>query len=157
MSNYLKILVAIDLSDDSEQVIARANGIAGGAGGELQPGQILETNSHMLEKLVESCGGVCSRHEPVVDDVELIHQAVSTAFSEGFSMVLILGGSSAGSEDFSRRAVEHIGELVLHGVTIMPGKPVVVGAVDRKPVFGVPGYPVSAIIAFEQFVRPLLL
>jgi putative molybdopterin biosynthesis protein len=127
------------------------------APGKLKPGQILETNSHMLEKLVESSGGTCSRHEPVVDDVELIHQAVSNAFSEGFSIVLILGGSSAGSEDFSRRAVEHIGELVLHGVTIMPGKPVVVGAVDRKPVFGVPGYPVSAIIAFEQFVRPLLL
>jgi putative molybdopterin biosynthesis protein len=125
--------------------------------GELQPGQILETNSYMLEKLVASCGGVCTRHEPVVDDVESIHQAVSAAFSEGFSIVLILGGSSAGSEDFSRRAVEHIGELVLHGVTIMPGKPVVVGDVDRKPVFGVPGYPVSAIIAFEQFVRPLLL
>ena len=125
--------------------------------GALQPGQILETNSYMLEKLVESCGGLCSRQEPVADDVERIHEAVTDAFREGFSLVMILGGSSAGSEDFSRRAVERIGELVLHGVTIMPGKPVVVGEVDRNPVFGIPGYPVSAIIAFEQFVRPLLL
>jgi len=123
----------------------------------LRPGQILETNSYMLEKLVDACGGTCSRHAPVADDVERIHQAVKTAFADGYSIVLILGGSSAGSEDFSRRVVERVGEVLLHGVTIMPGKPVVVGAVDRQPVFGIPGYPVSAIIAFEQFVRPLLL
>ena len=124
---------------------------------KLRPGQILETNSYMLEELIKACGGIGSRHAPVADDIDGIHAAVTDAFDQGCDIVLILGGSSAGSEDFSRRVVDRIGEVLLHGVTIMPGKPVVVGAVDRQPVFGIPGYPVSAIIAFEQFVRPLLL
>ena len=50
----------------------------------------------------------------------------------------------------------NIGDVLVHGVTIMPGKPVVIGSVQKKPVLGIPGYPVSAIIAFEQFVRPLI-
>lgn len=123
----------------------------------LRPGQILETNSYMLEKLVAASGGICSRHEPVADDVGRINEAVTGACRRGYHIVLILGGSSAGSEDFSRRVIESLGRVLLHGVTIMPGKPVVVGDVDRLPVFGIPGYPVSAIIAFEQFVKPLLL
>lgn len=124
---------------------------------ELQPGRILETNSFMLAELVASCGGLAARHEPVADDVARIRAAVAAAPEEGFSIVLILGGSSAGSEDFSRRTIEELGEVLLHGVTIMPGKPLVVGAAGNLPVFGIPGYPVSAIIAFEQFVRPMLL
>ena len=68
----------------------------------------------------------------------------------------MLGGSSAGSEDYAKDVVLELGTVLVHGVTIMPGKPVVIGSVRGKPVFGMPGYPVSAIIAFEQFVRPLL-
>ncbi|MFO7908059.1 MAG: substrate-binding domain-containing protein [Pirellulaceae bacterium] len=71
-------------------------------------------------------------------------------------MVLILGGSSAGSEDYSRRVIAELGEVLVHGVTIMPGKPIIIGKIKDKPVFGMPGYPVSAIIAFEQFVGPLI-
>jgi putative molybdopterin biosynthesis protein len=71
-------------------------------------------------------------------------------------MVMIVGGSSAGSEDFARAVIARIGEVLVHGVTIMPGKPTLVGRVDGTPVFGMPGYPVSTIIAFEQLVRPLI-
>ncbi|MGD9097528.1 MAG: substrate-binding domain-containing protein, partial [Desulfobacterales bacterium] len=78
------------------------------------------------------------------------------AVADDFDVVLTVGGSSAGSEDYTRSVVESLGEVLVHGVTIMPGKPVLVGTVQHKPVFGVPGYPVSAIIAFEQFVRPLI-
>lgn len=123
---------------------------------ELQPGQALETNSYVLGGLVEAAGGSFQRHAIMADDPDLIRQAVAEAVQGDFDMVLTVGGSSAGSEDYAKGVVSDLGEILVHGVTMMPGKPLLVGDVDGKPVFGIPGYPVSAIIAFEQFVRPLL-
>jgi len=123
---------------------------------ELKPGQVLETNSFVLGKLVESCGGTYVRSEMLRDDPETIKQAVRDAAFGAFQIILMVGGSSAGSEDYSKRVITELGEVFVHGVTIMPGKPVLIGAVNGKPVFGIPGYPVSAIIAFEQFVSPLI-
>ncbi len=122
----------------------------------LQPGQVLESNASMLGKLTEAAGGRCDRHAIIADDLAAIQEAVAAAVDGDYDMVLTVGGSSAGSEDYTRDVVEALGEVLVHGVTIMPGKPVLIGAVKSKPVFGVPGYPVSAIIAFEQFVRPLI-
>jgi putative molybdopterin biosynthesis protein len=121
-----------------------------------RPGQVLETNAYMLGKLVEAAGGAYHRHGIMVDDPLAIQNAVAAAVEDDFDLVLTVGGSSAGSEDYTKRVVEALGEVLVHGVTIMPGKPVLIGAVKGKAVFGVPGYPVSAIIAFEQFVRPLI-
>jgi putative molybdopterin biosynthesis protein len=123
---------------------------------DIEPGQVLETNSFVLGKLVEKCGGTFRRHEMVVDDTDKIKQALKSAVNEDYQLIMVLGGSSAGSEDFAKTAILDLGEIKVHGVTIMPGKPVVIGSVENKPVFGIPGYPVSAIIAFEQFVQPLL-
>ena len=126
------------------------------AAADLRPGQVLETNSFVLGKLVEAAGGCYQRYEIVVDDPVKIQKVVDEATQGAFDMVLTVGGSSAGSEDYAQRVVSELGEILVHGVTIMPGKPLLVGDVAGKPVFGIPGYPVSAIIAFEQFVRPLL-
>jgi putative molybdopterin biosynthesis protein len=123
---------------------------------DLNPGQVLETNSFVLGKLIERCGATYQRHEMVVDDIAEIKKALKSALSEDYRLILILGGSSAGSEDFAKTAILDLGKIQIHGVTIMPGKPVIVGSVENTPVFGIPGYPVSAIIAFEQFVQPLL-
>ena len=123
---------------------------------EFKAGQVLETNSFVLGKLVESCGGVFSRHKIIADELNKIKQAVNEAVNDDFQMILIIGGSSAGSKDYSKDVILELGEVLVHGVTIMPGKPLVSGVVENKPVFGIPGYPVSAIIAFEQFVQPLL-
>ncbi len=123
---------------------------------DLKPGQVIETNSFVLGKLIESCGGCYVRHEKVMDNLEKIKLAVNSALSDAFDMILILGGSSAGSEDYAERVIADLGETLVHGVTIMPGKPVIIGDVNETPVFGIPGYPVSAIIAFEQFVRPMI-
>jgi len=122
----------------------------------IQPGQVLETNSFMLGSLVEKFGGTYTRHEMLVDDPEIIKQVVDEAVNQDYQIILVLGGSSAGSEDYAKSVILELGTVLVHGVTIMPGKPVVIGAVSGKPVFGMPGYPVSAIIAFEQFVRPML-
>ena len=123
---------------------------------DVKPGQVLETNSFVLGKLVEKCGGTFMRHEMVVDDTDKIKKALKNAVKEDYQLIMVLGGSSAGSEDFAKTAILELGEIKVHGVTIMPGKPIVIGSVENKPVFGIPGYPVSAIIAFEQFVQPLL-
>ena len=122
----------------------------------LLPGQVLETNSYVLGKLVEAHGGVYSKHEKIADDLQAIQNAVLKGIEDRFDMVLIIGGSSAGSEDYARAAITELGKVHVHGVAMMPGKPVIIGDVQDKPVFGIPGYPVSAIIAYEQFVRPLI-
>jgi len=123
---------------------------------DIKPGQALETNSFVLGKLIESCGGSFIRHEIIKDDMEKIKAAVYDAVNSDFDIVLILGGSSAGSEDYAKNAISDLGEVHVHGVTIMPGKPIIIGSVNNKPVFGMPGYQVSSIVAFEQFVKPLI-
>ncbi len=123
---------------------------------DIKPGQALETNSFVLGKLIESCGGSFIRHEIIKDDMEKIKAAVHDAINSDFDIVLIMGGSSAGSEDYAKNIISDLGEVHVHGVTIMPGKPVIIGSVNNKPVFGMPGYQVSSIVAFEQFVKPLI-
>ena len=124
---------------------------------DIRPGQVIESNAYMLAAMVEAAGGQCERREKVGDDPSAIEQALqAAAMQKDVMAVMITGGSSAGSEDFSRRAIAESGEVLVHGVTMMPGKPVIVGRVSEKPVFGIPGYPVSAIIAFEQLFQPLI-
>lgn len=123
---------------------------------ELKPGQIFETNSFVLGKLTESFGGIYERYDKITDNTDRIKEAVLKAVNADCDIVLILGGSSAGSEDYAKKVISDIGEVFVHGVTMMPGKPVVIGKVKNKPVFGIPGYPVSAIVAFEQLVQPII-
>jgi molybdopterin molybdotransferase/putative molybdopterin biosynthesis protein len=122
----------------------------------LLPGQVIETNSFVLGKLIESCGGAFIRHDMIPDDPMKIKTAVLDAVNSDVDMVLTVGGSSAGSRDYTQHAVDELGDVWVHGVTIMPGKPVLIGEIKKKPIFGIPGYPVSAIVAFEQFVGPLI-
>ncbi len=121
-----------------------------------EPGRIFESNSHMLGAMVEKEGGIAVKNPIIRDEPEVIKARVREAAAEGFDAILIIGGSSAGSEDYARKVVTECGSLLFHGVTIMPGKPVLVGEVIEVPVFGMPGYPVSAIVAFEQCLSPLL-
>ena len=123
---------------------------------DVKPGQALETNSFVLGKLIESYGGSFIRNDIIKDDMEKIKAAVYNAVNSDFDIVLIIGGSSAGSEDYAKSIINDLGEVHVHGVTIMPGKPVIIGSVNNKPVFGMPGYQVSSIVAFEQFVKPLI-
>ncbi|MFZ2446175.1 MAG: molybdopterin biosynthesis protein [Syntrophobacteraceae bacterium] len=123
---------------------------------EAEPGQIIEFNGAVLSSMVEECGGVPELRGIVADDYESIKRAIREGVDSTADVVLVNAGSSAGSEDYTAAIIEELGEVLVHGVTMMPGKPVILGAVDGKPVVGVPGYPVSAIMAFEQFVRPLL-
>ncbi len=122
----------------------------------LQPGQILDSNSYVLGSLATSAGAIVVRHERLMDDLATLTEKVRLAAHSDADIILTVGGSSAGSEDYSKDVIEALGDILVHGVTIMPGKPVIVGNINHKPIFGIPGYPVSAIIAFEQFVQPLI-
>ena len=120
-----------------------------------RPGQVPEFNSLMLAGMVSDWGGSPQRLDPVPDDVELLRAAVSGAM-ERADIVVVNAGSSAGSEDYTARVVESLGRLVVHGVAIRPGHPVVLGVGNGKPLLGIPGYPVSAAIASELFLKPLI-
>jgi molybdenum cofactor synthesis domain-containing protein len=122
----------------------------------LGPGQIIDFNSTMLAGLVLESGGIPIVHDIIPDLEEDIRKGLRRAVESDAHVVIINAGSSAGSKDFTVHAMDELGEVLVHGVTMMPGKPTILGVVKGKPVVGNPGYPVSAALSFEQFVRPLL-
>ncbi|HLB30947.1 MAG TPA: molybdopterin-binding protein, partial [Gammaproteobacteria bacterium] len=135
-------------------------------GQPVQPGDIIEYNSLVLAAQVVSWGGQANRFPIVRDEFEEISRRVREAAQEK-DLILLNAGSSAGSEDFSARVVEASGELLVHGVAVRPGHPVILGMVYKEgnhepgsppaiPIIGVPGYPVSAALTAEIFVEPLL-
>jgi molybdopterin molybdotransferase/putative molybdopterin biosynthesis protein len=124
---------------------------------QMKPGEVVESNSTVLGGLCQDHGALFDIHSMLKDDLVSIRDAVEKASSGPYDMVCIIGGSSAGSEDFARPVISSLGQVYVHGVTMMPGKPVLFGKVGKVPVFGIPGYPVAAIVAFEQFAGPLLL
>ena len=124
---------------------------------QMKSGEVVESNSTVLGGLCQDHGALFDIHPMLKDDLVSIKDAVEKATSGSYDMVCIIGGSSAGSEDFARPVISSLGQVYVHGVTMMPGKPVLFGKVGQVPVFGIPGYPVAAIVAFEQFAGPLLL
>ncbi len=124
-------------------------------GSILKRGDIIEFNSRILSGLVAEWGGDPVRYDIVPDDSGRMKQAISTAVADA-DIVIINAGSSAGSEDYTLTAIGELGEIILHGIGIKPGKPLILGWVRGKPVIGIPGYPVSAYITFTLFVKPLI-
>lgn len=124
-------------------------------GTPLSPGKIIDSNSRVFENMVVEAGGLAKRYEPVIDDRELLREAILQLVSEN-DVVVINAGSSAGSEDYTVGLIRELGEVFVHGIAIKPGKPTIMGKVHGKPVVGIPGYPVSAFISFKEFVLPLV-
>jgi putative molybdopterin biosynthesis protein len=124
-------------------------------GALLRPGNIIESNSLVLAGLAEECGAAATRFTPTPDDYEKLKDTVRQALKE-HDIAVLNAGASAGRRDFTSTLVSDLGQLVVHGVAIRPGHPVVLGVVDGKPVVGLPGYPVSAALTFDLFVRPLI-
>ena len=123
--------------------------------GPVPPGRIIEFNSVLLAALVEQLGALPQIYPIVADRRQEITAALADALGQG-DMVIINAGSSAGTEDHTARVIAELGEVLVHGVTMMPGKPTILGVVQGKPVMGNPGYPVSAALSFDQFAAPLL-
>lgn len=121
----------------------------------LKPGTILDVNSHMLCAAVSTWGAEARRHTIVIDDYQAIKQAVSESLACS-DMVVMNAGTSAGTEDYTAKVLAELGEVLVHGVAIKPGKPVVLAVCQGKPVVGLPGYPVSAMLTAELFVKVVL-
>lgn len=125
------------------------------AGGELRPGDIVEYNSGVLGAMAREWGADFRRHPIVPDDYARLREALEKVVEDS-DLVVINAGASAGREDFSASLINELGRVVVHGVAIKPGKPVILGAIKGKPVLGIPGYPVSAALTFELFARPVI-
>jgi putative molybdopterin biosynthesis protein len=122
----------------------------------LPPGKILEVNGQVLASLAVECGAECTLVRSAPDHPEAIKEAILAGIADDYDVVLTIAGSSAGSEDYTPEVLAELGELLVHGVTVMPGKPTLLAAIQNHPVVGIPGYPVSAAVSFREFVRPLL-
>ncbi len=120
------------------------------------PGAIIETNSLLLAGLVTEAGGEPQVWPRVTDDFQEIKAAAEQALASDAHLVLLNAGASAGSKDFSVHVINDLGEVLVHGITVMPGKPSILGKAQGKPLVGSPGYPVSAWVCFDQFIRPAL-
>ncbi|MDP1544538.1 MAG: molybdopterin-binding protein, partial [Anaerolineales bacterium] len=143
-------------------------------GSKLKAGDILEYNSLVIAAQIKQMGGEPTRYPITKDDFDLICQRVAEA-AQTHDLVLLNAGSSAGAEDFSAKVVEKLGTLLVHGVAVRPGHPVILGMLNRQssienrksedltpdtshltPIIGVPGYPVSAALTVDIFVEALI-
>jgi putative molybdopterin biosynthesis protein len=122
----------------------------------IREGQIIESNSITLSGLVMESHGMPIVHDIIPDNVDSIRNELLKAAESDADVIIINAGSSAGSKDYTAGIIAELGRVHVHGVAMMPGKPTILGEINDKPVIGNPGYTVSAVLSFEQFVKPLL-
>jgi molybdopterin molybdotransferase len=126
------------------------------AGEELGPGQIYESNGPMLAAALVTAGAEVERLGPVADDEAALRDALARGLDA--DLLVSSGGVSVGPHDLVRQLLAELGvEEDFWGVAVRPGKPIAFGTGGGTLVFGLPGNPVSALVAVELFVRPALL
>jgi len=121
------------------------------------PGKIRNINTITLASQARKLGAEVRDYGIVADTVESFFPALKKAVSEN-DLVVFSGGSSVGARDLGEQAVDTLGSpgILVHGVALRPGKPILIGLHDNTPVFGLPGHPVSAMVCFDLFVGPAL-
>jgi len=119
------------------------------------PGAIIEFNSRVVSAFLTEWGAQPVRLTRVADDLEQISATVAAAV-RSHDIVTVIAGSSAGDHDFTVSALGRLGEILVHGIEIMPGKPAICAVIDGVPVLGLPGYPVSSVVVCQQVLRPLV-
>ena len=120
-------------------------------------GKIRNINSVTLAASAKRCGATITDYGIVSDREEIFFSTVARAVEET-DLVFFSGGSSVGVRDLGERTIDRLGSpgILVHGVTLKPGKPIIIGLCNNTPVFGLPGHPVSAMVCFDFFVRPAL-
>ena len=119
------------------------------------PGDVVEFNSAIFSAMLTQWGAEPRTYPIVPDKKEAIRTALERALEE-CDVVLLNAGSSAGREDYSAEVIGELGEVLTHGIAMKPGKPAILVCRGQKPVLGVPGYPVSGILALTELLKPLL-
>lgn len=123
----------------------------------VQPGQVRDINSYSLSALVQQAGGIPGRYGIFPDRVEALEEGLRKALNE-CDAVIITAGSSASTRDLTAEVINRMGKpgVLVHGLNIRPGKPTILAVCDGKPVIGLPGNPVSALVIAHLFVAPAL-
>ncbi len=124
---------------------------------EPLPGQVRNINQHSLAGLIEGCGGELRDWGVVRDDKDQLIRAIGEAL-QWSDLVLLSGGSSMGAKDIALEAILSFpdSEFIFHGISVSPGKPTIFAKACGKPIMGLPGYPVSALVIFDLFAAPVL-
>ncbi len=125
-------------------------------GASLEPGKIRDSNRYGLYAQVEEAGGIPIDMGIARDDVAETERIFRAALSEADALITS-GGVSVGEHDIVKNVLEKLGKINFWRVAMKPGKPQAYGIADGKPIFGLPGNPVSSLVVFELFVRPALL
>ncbi len=136
-------------------VISTGNEIAV-PGEELGYGRIYDVNSRAIIDSINENGGEAEFLGIVKDQPEALYEKLKEMLD--FDIIIMSGGTSAGIGDISYRVIDRLGKpgIIVHGIAIKPGKPTIIGVVNRKPIFGLPGYPTSAMIVLDVFVIPII-
>lgn len=124
-------------------------------GNPLGKGKIYDSNSWTFQASCEEMGATGHRVSPVADEYQALKDTIKGLIKDNH-MVLINAGSSAGSKDYTAQLIREMGQVYYHGLSIKPGKPTVLGVIQGKPVVGIPGYPGSAFLVFEEIVAPVI-
>ncbi|ASJ04977.1 molybdenum cofactor synthesis domain-containing protein [Thermococcus barossii] len=124
-------------------------------GGELKPGQIYDINGRAIADAVRELGGEAIFLGIARDSRESLKALIERGV-ECCDVVILSGGASGGIRDLTSSIIEELGEVKVHGIAIQPGKPAIIGIINGKPVFGLPGYPTSCLTNFTLLVAPLL-
>ncbi len=124
-------------------------------GNDLDYGKIYDVNGNMIKADAESCGCDANFLGIVKDDYSQVRQKIQESL-EDVDVLLCSGGTSAGLGDVIKHVIDELGEVYIHGISVQPGKPTIVGVIDNKLIIGLPGNPVSALMIFNAFIsQPL--
>ncbi len=123
--------------------------------GFLKPPTLIEYNSSVLGNLIKTDGGEPKIYPIAKDEEKSIEERIFKACEE-CDLILLNAGAGYGKEDFTYKIISKLGEVIINGVAIKPGKPFIAGFIKNKPILGIPGYPVSAFICYNLFVKPLI-
>ncbi len=122
---------------------------------DIKKGTIIDSNSHFMKNELILLGTNPTIFPIQKDEYKILESTIVKASKE-YDLVLIGAGSSAGSKDFAKDIVEKNGNVFVHGIGIKPGKPTIIGEINNTPIIGIPGYPVSTYISFDNVVKKVV-
>lgn len=122
---------------------------------KVSKGKILDSSSPMLAAMIEALGCKAVIYPAVVDQFDALKSAIDKGVREN-DVLITIAGTSAGAKDYTAQVMSELGEIIVHGVAMKPGKPTILAKIEEKPVIGLPGYPASTFMAFTTFLEPLI-
>lgn len=122
---------------------------------KYEMGKIYEFNSHVVKNLIKDYGAKAYKNKIIKDDYNLLKEKIIKEVKNR-DIVVIIAGTSAGSEDYTSKLIEELGEVYVHGISIKPGGPTILGKINNTPIIGLPGYPVACAIVFKIFGKEII-